>query len=183
MPIGQSPGGGGGSGGGAYTLLSTNTLSVDGVFDITGISQSYNDLYMILIVRATRPAATAEFLQCRLNNDATASAYDGAFVDNAVAGTSLNATSGRISGAIPAASSAAGFFATCEISLPGYTSTLWNKAVYALNSCPSVSGTTLVTETAAMVWKNTAAVNRVGFFGGNTANLLTGSVLRVYGRL
>jgi hypothetical protein len=33
------------------------------------------------------------------------------------------------------------------------------------------------------VWHNTAAVNRVQFAGSNTANLLAGSTLRIYGRL
>lgn len=165
---------------GDETLLSTTTLGADGVFDVTGISGAYNDLRLVLVARGTR-AAVNDFLQMRLNNDSGAN-YDSAWSINTVGTNSLGATSARMSGQWPAASALANGFALSEIFIPLYAGTAKLKVVRFTNTDPgSSAGTTPFQESGAVLWNSTAAITRVGFFGGTTANLLAGSQLRIYG--
>lgn len=166
----------------AEVLISDTTLAADGTFDVQSLAQTYNHLHMVLLVRGTR-AATADFLQCRLNNDSGASQYDAELVANAVASGSAAATSARLSGIMPAASATAAVFGVYNIWIPNYANTTMNKNILCVNGAQITAGTAPNTETAFGWWKSTAAVNRVGFFGGTTANLLTGSRLWIYGVL
>ena len=178
MPIGG--GGSGGGGASAWLLLSNTTLGADGTFDVQNIDQTYNDLVLMAIFRGTR-AATVDFLQVRFNNDSGAN-YDGIWSTGGGTATSLGATSGRISGAMVAASGTAGDFFMAEMFIGGYASTTWRKTIFSTAAAPVTAGVTIIPETATVWWNSTAAINRIGFFGGTTANLLAGSQLRIYGR-
>jgi hypothetical protein len=174
----------GSSGGaGSVTLLSTTTLAVDGVFDVASISQAYNDLVLVMNVRATRVASLFDTMQMRFNNDSGANylwqrlGVNGATVTGAGGGgaTSFNTVD------VPAATATAGQFAQVELTIAGYTSATWQKTF--VGAAFGQNGTAQSIQQISGVWASTAAVNRVGFFGVITANLLTGSVLRIYGRL
>lgn len=165
---------------GDETLLSTTTLAVDGTFDVTGISGAYNDLRLVLIVRGTRAAAVNDFCQMRLNNDSGGN-YDSEFVLNGTATNVFSATSGRLSASMPAATATANAFGMIELFIPAYAATAKLKVCRFLGSHPLTIGSSDFTEQGMCVWNSTAAITRVGFFGGTTANLLTGSQLRIYG--
>ena len=69
MPINNPSGSGG-----AWTLLHDETLAADGNFDISGISQVHNHLYITILTRAD-VAATSDALEIILNGDETATNY------------------------------------------------------------------------------------------------------------
>ena len=182
MPI--LSGGSGGGGAGAMTLLSTTTLGADNQFDVSGIAQTYNDLLLVMMFRSAR-AATADFCQMRVNNDATASAYETVNIDarTTVTASTVSATAGQVSDGMAGNSATAGFFSLGQMWIPGYTSTTWQKQFFYTWSG---SGTNLNSVSGVMQWHNTAAINRVAFWANTIAspsNLLAGSSLRIYGVL
>jgi hypothetical protein len=168
MPI--SGGGSGGSVGasGAINLLTAVTLAVDGTFDVTGINQSYSDLVLVLVVRATR-AAPAEFLQLQLNADSTVNYDSDVMNGNGAPANSLNGTSIQISSSTAAATAAANYFSGFEVILFGYASAVIAKTVKSTSASPLQSGSAPIIESASGVWRSTAA-------------LKAGSQLRIYGR-
>jgi hypothetical protein len=170
-------------GAGALTLLSTTTLAVDGVYDVTGISQSYNDLIISMLVRGARLAAQFDALQMRFNNDSGAN-YNPQRIY--AQGATVTATGGGGSNAftpanIPAATAPANQFAQVDITIGGYTNTAFQRTFTAVTA--GERDVSFTSEIVTGLWLSTAAVNRIGFFGSSTANLLAGTVLRIYGRL
>lgn len=176
---------GGGGGGGSVTLLDAVTLSADGTFDVQNISQGYNDLLLSLVVRGT--AATAlDGLMLRFNNDSTSGNYisqsarsNGSTVSGSA--STASQTSGSIAG-IAAGSAPTGYFAQVAVTIPGYSSTTWQKIALGQSGAAG-SATSPNVWIHAFQWLSTAAITRVALFGGSTANLLAGSTLRIYGRL
>jgi hypothetical protein len=168
---------------GALVLLSTTTLGGAGIIDVAGIDQTYNDLVIMVVARGSR-GLTNDSLSINFNNDATAN-YD----QQGVYGTTSTAngfsdegtTVPIISDLIVASTAAAGLFGFCEIVVPGYTSTTWQKSAIGTWGAFAVSGTHL-SGVSTVFWRSTAAINRVQLFGTSSANLLTGSTCRVYGR-
>lgn len=170
---------------GALTLLSTTTLSGSGTIDVSAIDQTYNDLFFVLIARGTRAAATDGVL-LRLNNDSGAN-YDYIVLgDNSGAQSKSLAqaqTSAFVANLMPGNTATAGRFLTAEFVIPGYASTTWSKQVIWASCGESGTSSALVySEHAAAFWLSTAAVTRITVFGQTTANLATGSTLRIYGR-
>jgi hypothetical protein len=176
-------------GSGALTLLYTLTRATDGTFDQATISGAYNDLILVLISRGTRAAFTDELL-LRFNNDsgsnyyrevATAIATTSAAVQS---GAATSITTSASTGGIPAASATANAFGVYQATIYGYASTAWWKNVTyeVFEFCDTGSGSQ-VSMRGGAVWTSTAAITRVQMQGLNTANLLTGSQLRIYGRL
>lgn len=163
-------------------LIASATLVADGTFDLQSLDQTYNDLIIVVTARGTR-AAAADFLRLRFNNDATASAYDSQSFDNGTNSPFLNTTVGTCDSGMPAASATAGLFSATTVVVQGYSSTSIKKSWFANGCNPQTANTTLFASYAAGVWHNTAAISRVGLFGGTTANLLAGSSVRIYGRL
>jgi hypothetical protein len=183
----QADGAGGASfqpaGAGALTLLQTITLGADGTIDFTSISQAYNDLYLVGMLRGTNAAAT-DTLELHVNNDAGANyQYEQA---NAAAtawtvfGGAGSTVVDLLDNSLPAASANASFFASVELNVYGYTSTTWRKLVMMTSVLPN--GTNGAIGLTAGVWASTAAVSRLTLFGGFTANLKAGSSMRLYGR-
>jgi hypothetical protein len=174
-------------GGGAWTLLHTLTLGSAGTFDQASISGSYNDLILVLIARGS-DAGAFETPQLRFNND-TASNYF--YQRLQVNGTSVGAAEGISTaqgisaGFIPATGAPlAGGFGIAEITVYGYASTTWKKTVKweSMASVGASSGNQ-IWRPGGGTWNSTAAINRVTIYGVTTANFVTGSQLRIYGRL
>lgn len=177
MPVLQPPFGG-------PVLLSSTTLGGSGTFDVSSISQAYSDLTLVILARGTDAGATDNLL-LRFNNDSTAN-YD--WQQNAFFGTSSSFSQGAAAAQIqiavcPAAGATANYFGLFEITMPGYASTTWVKrALQPMTMYESIVGTPASCANAGL-WRSTAAINRVQILGGNTANLATGSQLRIYGQL
>jgi hypothetical protein len=170
----------------AQTLLSTTTLAVDGTFDVATIDQTYNDLLLVCICRATR-AATTEVLGLRFNND-SAGNYDFGVTYNQNSTQTVNTSTAQTSiqpnWRVPAASATAAYFAQTWMYVAGYASTTWRKSMIGQWEGQSAIGAANSSQgNSAGWWASTAAINRVQIFGVVTANLLTGSVLRIYGIL
>jgi hypothetical protein len=171
-------------GGGAWTLLSTTTLSSAGTFDVSGISGSYNDLILVAIVRGVA-ASSVVSVSLRFNNISSSNYYN-----QWIQGTGSGATAAEdlaavslFTGQAPGSTAAlANGFSTIQVTVPGYASTTWLKAIQF--ECQLVANTATTWNTAFRgggFWNNTAAVTRVQLF--HASNLATGSQLRIYGRL
>lgn len=169
---------------GALTLLSTTTRATDGTIDVSSISQSYSDLILQLICRGTDAGAT-DTLKLVLNND-TGSNYGSQRVSGNTAtasATESNSAAFVSCGSMPAAGATSGLFYFIEFVIPGYTSTTWQKVVLFEATLATGITTGLRTRHAGMgMYNQTSALNRVTFSGFSTANLLTASTLRIYGR-
>lgn len=171
---------------GAWTLLSTTTLSSGGTIDVSSISGSYNDLHLVLIARGTDSGAS-DFIQWRFNNDSGSNYYREALQWSGTSTTSILENLAQTSvgaGKMPSSGPPAGFFGIVELTVCGYASTTWVKvARYQAWEPEGTTTSTLVSSVGGAFWNSTAALNRVTVFGGFTANLATGSQLRIYGRL
>jgi len=170
----------------AMTLLSTTTRATDGTFDIQSISQSYNDLMLMCLVRGT-DAGALDSLRMRFNNVSTAT-YGSQLVDST--GTTVaakqdnDATSLQAAEWISAGGAAANLFSAVQIWIPGYTSTTWAKQFVSTSFLPiTVSNAGRGIDLQGGFTAATTAVSRIQLFGGTTANLLTASTVRVYGIL
>ncbi|TMQ03781.1 MAG: hypothetical protein E6J90_52350 [Deltaproteobacteria bacterium] len=171
-------------GGGAWTLLSTTNLGSAGTFDVSSISGAYNDLILVVIARGTDSGA-ADNICIRLNGDTAANYYrqTGTTTAASAGGAQSQAANNVEMPQAPAATATASSFGIFEITIPGYASTTWKKALqwnsFLLSSTTS-GGMTEVH--GGGFWNSTAAVTRVELFGKFTANFVTGSQLRIYGR-
>jgi hypothetical protein len=169
---------------GAVTLLSTTTLGSNTTFDVSSISGSYNDLILILIGRSAD--TNVDITQLRLNADTAANYYH---ERNQISGSASTAVETRGATSIqlrecPGTTDLASSFAVMEITLFGYASTTWKKAIHFRTfDMTATTASGMVATYGGALWNSTAAVTRVQLFGTNTANLLTGSQLRIYGRL
>jgi hypothetical protein len=173
-------------GGGPWTLLSTTTLSSAGTFDVSSISGSYNDLILVLIARGADAGSNDRFY-LRFNNDSGANYMTERQVTvgtSATAPANDNAQQQMEVGRTAATTGLANFFGYTEIVVYGYTSTTWLKSLlyHSLSALTAAAGGQ-TTITGGGTWNSTAAITRVQLYGQNTANLVTGSQLRIYGRL
>lgn len=181
MPIGNTGGGGGGG-----TILANTILGAPGTFDFQALPQGFDDLRIVAIVRGTR-ASVADTLTMTINNDTTVGHYSYRLA-NYTTSSALTAADGSATAyfpahnSMPAASSAANVFGVCEVWIYGYTSATWNKQMLQRDWGNYNGDTARAIDWAGAQWLSTAAVNRVTFAGAVTANLATGSQVRIYGQ-
>jgi hypothetical protein len=170
---------------GALVLLQTIILAVDGVIDFTSIDQNYADLIVSAMVRGTDAGGT-DTLELHVNNDSGSHYIFQQNVSSGTAWTVFNSAGASTvinlaDHGIPAAAAAANQFAAVDLTVFGYTSTVWEKVVYG-NVAYHGSANGLM-EITSGVWTATpAAINRLTLYGGFTTNLKAGSVARLYGR-
>jgi hypothetical protein len=170
------------AGGGAWTLLSTTTLGSTADFDVSSISGSYNDLLLVLIIRGAG-AFSSETPRLRFNNDSAANyghvnlraSASTAAATTATAGTAISL------GLVPANSATANYFGSVEVTILGYASTAWFKTTHSVTRFPA-SGGNLMDSTTGL-WASTTAITRVQIAALNGTSFLTGSTMRIYGRL
>jgi hypothetical protein len=172
--------------GGAWTLLNTTTLGATGTFDVSSISGSYNDLILVLIGRGTASSASDDTVW--LFNGDTAANYNAGWLrgngSTASAAELRNTAVGCIAGRMPCASGTANHFGIVEVTLYGYASTTWKKALrYQTHSMPS-TGAAADEYIGGGLWNSTAAITRVqASLAATPFTFATGSQLRIYGRL
>ncbi len=171
--------------GGSLTLLSTTTRATDGTFDVSSISGSYTDLVVVLIARSTR-STTTEATTMTLNNDTAGTYYREQLQVNGttVAGAEALGIGGLDPGRMPGANATANSFGILEITFYGYASTTWLKACqwHSFAWGNSSTGNSVFSRGAGL-WNSTAAINRIALSNAAAGNFLTGSVMRIYGRL
>ena len=174
------------AGGGAWTLLSTTTLGSATTFDVSSISGSYNDLYCCAIIRSAN-ADVDDDVTWRLNADSGSNYYRQMINANAttITATEIIGNSWLFAGFVPGASATANLFGVVELTIYGYASTSWKKAMVYRSFGPSnAAAAGLYLRSGAGLWNSTAAVNRVQIsVNSGAANFAIGSQLRIYGRL
>ena len=169
---------------GAMTLLSSTTLGSAGTFDITSISGSYNDLILHMIIRSVASAPNGN-ARLYFNNDTGANYY----VQKLRTRLTTNTATELIGHAqcfdflIPGNTAPSGLFSQIIVTVGGYTSTAIKKGYIAQNvGWMDITSNNLMLEQIGGLWNNTAAINRVTV-DANGSNCVTGSQLRIYGRL
>lgn len=171
---------------GAWTLLSTTTLSSAGTFDLSGISGAYNDLSVVVIGRGA-DAGTDDALRLRFNGDSGGNYYmeQVQAVATTVSASSVAGNANLPLGRVPATGSLiSGMFGILDMVIYGYASTAWKKNVHYHNyEMVGTGASHQTTNRAGGTWNSTAAITRIEVFCGTTANMVTGSQLRLYGRL
>lgn len=169
---------------GDIALLADATLAVDGTFNLSGLSQAYTDLIVVVIARGTR-ALASDALLLQFNGD-TGNNYDTlkqSFTSGATSIVSQNGLSSYyVADYLPAATAGVGRFLMGEIAIPGYSSTAWYKTANYHGGGDFNSPTGKSTELSSGWWISTAAITSVQLFGFITPNLAAGSRVRVYGR-
>lgn len=169
----------------ALTLLSTTTRATDGTIDVSGISGAYNDLILVLIARSTL-SATFDTLEMRFNNDSGNNYYTQRIRGAATTASAAESIAASTVGVtnLPGASATANLFGFVVVTLFGYASTTWTKMFEVENIAANALSTGAVNAVyAGGFWNNTAAITRVSAAGASAQALLTGSQLRIYGRL
>lgn len=170
--------------GGAFTQLANSVRATDGTIDVQSISQAYNDLLLVMIIRGTNASAGDNGV-VRFNNDSSAH-YGTQWTSSSATTTSTNQNNSAAQAIamlnIPAASATAGLFAMGLAYIAGYTSTTWPKSMWTVNlqSLDITSGSMTLAHTLSF-WNQASAINRILVQGSSTAALKTGSLLRIYG--
>lgn len=171
----------------SQVLLSTTTLAAPGNFDVTGISQAFNDLVAVLICKASA-AAASDTICLRFNGDGGTNYYSemGRFNGASASGVeALAANQAQINPTCPAGTAPfTNAFGIHVVEILGYTSTTWLKSYTGtIHGSPNTTTSNQVPAVVGGTWNSTAAITRIQFFGAGSATLATGSVLRIYGRL
>lgn len=158
------------------TLLNTVTLSSPGVFNISGISGSYKDLIVMIIGRAAAGGFDVDNLWVSLNSDSGSNYYM-----KATGGIEPSAATAFKAPLLPGSNAVANAFGYSVWTLPGYSSTVWNKAVQVENSGWAKAAASIV-ERLGGAWNSTAAITQIAATASSGGNFATGSQLRLYGR-
>jgi hypothetical protein len=173
------------AGGGAMTQLYDNTASgAIASWDVSGISQAYNHLEIIVNARGDT-AATNTGLELRFNNDSAAN-YDYQHVKGiaalTVAAEFLGLTSAEI-GAVSAATATADISGFVKATVSDYASSTFRKQIISQSATQTgVTSGTLSIFNILNAWRSTAAVNRITVFPA-AGNFIAGSRLTIYGLL
>lgn len=174
-----------GGGGGAWTLLSTTTLGSAAAFDVSSISGAHNDLILILIGRSSRSGLNDE-VRLNLNADTGGNYYQQNVLFNktTTSATETLAAAYAATAYVPAGTAPANSFSALEITLPGYASTTWKKGGF-YRGFDHADTATFGQEyrEGGFTWASTAAITRVQLTAAIGSTFVTGSQLRIYGRL
>ena len=181
---------------GTLQYLGSQLLAVAGQFDsnvILGgpIPSSFTHLKIIASLRA-QAAAAAAGTDIRFNNDSAANYYwqvmDAIGTSTPASGTAATGTTGDTKaqlGACPGGSSSAGAFASQEITIPLYGSTVRTKSCHGQSYSGEQAGFTTNfgrARSAGGFWFNTAAINRIQLYVDNAnPNFDVGSYCAIYG--
>lgn len=164
-----------------YVALATTTLgSSSADITITGISQSYTDLVLVVSARSTYAAAeVAGFIRVGNGSIDTGNNYS----STRLLGTGSSASSARATNvsrvvwdAIPGSTSASGNFCTTIISIQNYSNTTTYKTLLVRSNEPNN-----YVEATVGTWRNTAAINQIRIYGDGAADLAAGSTVTIYG--
>lgn len=155
----------------------SQTLTVAGRFDVTGIPLSYDYLIIKALLRSD-VANINDGVFMLFNNDSTAANYRRETVESGAAGVESSAP---LIGNTVGATSTANDFSTHHIELLGYAGSK-RKTARAYDGGRR-SATALVTSDVTLNWENTAAVTRIQIQpdGFPTHELIVGCELIIIG--
>lgn len=165
----------------SWTPISTFTAdgTATGV-QFSNIPQTYTDLIIVQFLRSSRSATTEQFWQ-RFNNDQNSN-YSYTFLQgNGSSASSSLLTNQTVTNRfyIPAASSTAGLFGSSIVTIPNYTNTSVNKTAFVQYACDlNASG---FTGLSVGLWRSTAAITSINVATENGSNLVSGSIVTLFG--
>jgi hypothetical protein len=140
------------------TVLHDETLVAAGTFDVSSISQAYDELELTLLLRGD-VSATNDATRLFFNNDTTEASYRTELLQgNGATPTSAGADTALI-GTVPAGTAVSGDFSAMKVYIPEYAGGK-QKTSIILNSA-RISTTDIRTQIIAHNWENTAAITRI----------------------
>lgn len=175
-------------GGAVLPRLFDITLGADAVSIDTGatIPADYRAIQLVMLLRSSRAANTIDQINLQFNGDAGAN-YQSTFLYSTGSGSPL-VVGAQETGAngcyleCTAASALSGSFSEIVCTIAGYDSTTYIKTVAsALSELKSFTSNNLTIMYLSGAWNSTAAINRIALNSRNSANILAGSRLTVYG--
>jgi hypothetical protein len=163
-----------------HTVLSSETLSAAGNFDVSSIDQTYDHLLIRMILR-TDASNTADGIHLYFNNDTTAANYRRILHTASSASHAVGPGNDNLIMNTSGASSTASDFSNSEIRILEYTGSK-RKTVYVSNAFRR-DATDGDTNHTMFNWENTAAINRITVAVDNdpTNELVSGSYLEIIG--
>lgn len=160
-------------------ILYDGTLSSNGVFDVSGLDQTYDHLELIV---STQDPSASSVTELTLNNDTTASHYQSQL--NELASATVNgylfANSQRYTG--DPGPSDSNYWATTQTIIQNYAKTDRYKQLDSLGLQPQpTAGGAYYMDRMALIWQQTSAINRIKIAGSGGGNLIAGSRLQIFG--
>lgn len=153
--------------------LYRSTLGGAGQFDVSSISQDYDNLLLRLIAQSDDTVNYGDSGRIYLNNDTTDSNYRAAAYDNTVSNAPLLPY-------LVTAKGAGGEFSTYELTILGYASTTRMKTIHIVGAG---QGDSTYNPISVIRRNNTEAINRITIRpdGYATQQLSIGSFLQIIG--
>jgi hypothetical protein len=174
---------GGGSGGDLTFITETVLGSAAANITITGIPNTYRDLVVVIQARGST-SADIDNLYIRVGDGSIDTGGNYSYATNSVgSGSGLFGSvtqSEVLIGTVPDASSTAGAFGSCELTIEGYANTSRFKGI--LGRSYHAGASTHYRVESGGVWRNAAAeLDQIRVYASG-GNLATGSRVTVYGR-
>jgi hypothetical protein len=157
--------------------------SAQAVVSFASIPATYAHLVVAYQVRSSSAGVATVRLQMRVNND-SGSNYNSQLVagnnTTAFAQVQSGANHGYL-GNVPAATATAGQSGSGSIEIPNYAgTTFWKNAIYQTTRDENSAGANMVHYRGHVVWRSTAAINRVDLFF-YSGDFIAGSRITLYG--
>lgn len=173
---------------GAMTLLDSHTFTgSETTHTFSSISGAYKDLILVFNGRSDRAAQVLSQMALRFNADTTAANYYSQNINASSATVNASATAGTqgylLPSQLPAATAPAGYNSLWEVTIGGYSGTVFHKQVkgdLVFAQAATAAGHTEIRQGGH--WLSTSAITSITIFDTNTANFTSGSTVYLYGR-
>lgn len=166
-----------------YTLISSNVLGSSATsVTFSSITSTYTDLVVLASIRTDRGSAIAtDNIRLTLNGDSSTIYSSTGISGNGSTANSFrtSATAGSIVGAADASGATANTFASYELYLPNYTSTV-NKQMSNLMMQENNLSEAYI-QNFATLYRNTSAISSITLTPVVGPNLIAGSSFYLYG--
>jgi hypothetical protein len=164
----------------ASNLITSNTASVT----FSAIPATYTDLVLRFTSRTTN-ATTFDSLALKFNSDTSSiysetNLYGSGSSVGSDRGLGANSTQFALLGASTGNTSTSNSFASIEIYIPNYTSTV-SKAQSAVWSKPENSSSNHEVYAVAALYRNTSAISSINLTSRNSENFVSGCSFYLYG--
>jgi hypothetical protein len=163
----------------SITLISTQTLATTTAsITFSSIPSSYTDLYAVFSLKSNFASSDYDDLGITVNGVSTNMSFRQLYGYGASAGS--NTGTGSFGRAFIAGnSSTANSFGNGTMLIPNYAGST-NKSI-SVDSVMDNNNTNTFIALCAGLWANTAAITSVNFQSTNGGNLLSGSMISLYG--
>jgi hypothetical protein len=166
-----------------YTLISSNVLgSTAASVTFSSITSAYTDLTLLASIRTDRGSGIAtDNIRLTLNGDSSAIYSSTAISGNGTAANRFRttATSGTIVGVADASGATANTFASYELYIPNYTSTINKQMSNLLMQENNLSEAFI--QNYATLYPNSTAISSITLTPVTGPNLIAGSSFYLYG--